>query len=78
MGLPYRCDDSECQGNGMTYPTLGELRWNNWDCPTCGKTKYMTEAERLDHVIGIVDDIVDKMEELTERVDSFKAGNNGL
>lgn len=78
MGLPFRCDDSECHSNGMDFPTLGELRWNTWDCKSCGKIKYMTEAERLEHVIGIVDETVDKLTALTERVDSILAGNGGL
>lgn len=78
MGLPYRCDDSDCIGNGMGYPTLHEIQWNSWDCGQCGKRKHMTEAERLEFVISIVDETVDKLTVLQEKVDSILSGNNGL
>lgn len=78
MGFPYRCDDSECIGNGMSSPTIAELRWNSWDCPQCGKTKYMTESERLEHLIGEIDELVDTVKALGEKVESLVSGNNGL
>ncbi len=78
MGLPYRCDDRDCPGNGMSEPTIAEIRWNTWDCKTCGKNKHMTESERLEHLIGYVDETVDKLAALQEKVDSLVSGNNGL
>lgn len=78
MGLPYRCDDSDCVGNGMSEPTLHEIQWNTWGCKTCGKNKHMTEAERLEFVVGYLDETVDKLSALQEKVDSLVSGNNGL
>lgn len=78
MGLPYRCDDRDCIGNGMSSPTRQEIQWNNWCCGQCGKQKYMSESERLDFALWHVDEIVDRLDALSEKVDSILSGNAGL
>lgn len=56
----------ECD-HSMNAPTLGDVRFNLWECKGCGLTHLLDDNDRIERLAVFIDELTDRIVALESR-----------